>query len=248
MKQRPFVLSVAGFDPSGGAGILADIKTFESYKTSGLAVSTGLTFQTEDQFLGVEWHAEGLIKKQLEPLIKRYPIEYVKIGLIENMERLANIVELLRLSNPKIKIIWDPILQTSTGFSIHENLKTSELEKIAEEVFMITPNLDEIEAFYPDLSSLDSAEHLSKYCKVFLKGGHDEQNKGRDKLIERGKTQSFKPIKVSRYSKHGTGCIVSAAILAGLARGYPLNKAILKAKRYITKILLSNKTMLGYHS
>lgn len=248
MNKRSFVLTIAGFDPSGGAGILADIKTFEFYKTSGLAVSTGLTFQTEDTFLGVEWHAEEQIIKQLEPLINRYPIEYVKIGLIENMERLTNIVALLKRSNPKIKIVWDPILMTSTGFSIHENITISELEKIAEKVFMITPNLNEIKSFYPDLSAIESAEHLSFWCKVLLKGGHDEENKGRDSLIEKGEFQSFNPVKVAHYSKHGSGCIVSAAIVAGLARGYPLNKAILRAKRYITRVLLSNKTMLGYHS
>lgn len=248
MKKRPYVLSIAGFDPSGGAGVLADIKTFEFYKTVGLAVSTGLTFQTEDEFLGVEWHSEDQIKNQLEPLINRYPVEFVKIGLIENMERLANIVEFLGRMNPKTKIIWDPIIMTSTGFSIHKNLKKIELEEIASQIFMITPNLDEVKCFYPDLSPMEGADQLSSKCKVLLKGGHDEQNKGKDWLIVNGESQSFNPIKVARFTKHGSGCIVSAAIIAGLARGYPLKKSILKAKRYTSRILLSNKTMLGYHS
>lgn len=247
MTKRPYVLSIAGFDPSGGAGVLADIKTFESYKTVGLAVSTAHTYQTEDDFYGLEWHSEDKILDQLKPLLERYPIEYVKIGLIENIERLNNIIDTLKSGNPKIKIIWDPILKSSTGFSFHENIKSSELESIANNLFLVTPNLLEIGMLYPQLKADEAAKHLSQFCQVFLKGGHHEDSPGRDMLFNSGKSRSFNPAKVANYAKHGSGCIVSAAITSGLAKGYPLNKAILKAKRYVIKVLLSNKTLLGYH-
>src|SRR5690606_29234163 len=116
MKKRPYILSVAGFDPSGGAGILADIKTFEAYKTIGLGVSTALTYQTEDSFLGLDWQSEKQIDMQLEPLLKRYPIKFAKIGLVESLKSLSQIIEVLKHYNPGMKIIWDPILKASAGF------------------------------------------------------------------------------------------------------------------------------------
>lgn len=247
MKNRPYVLSIAGFDPSGGAGVLADIKTFEAHKTIGLAVSTAHTFQTEDDFYGLEWHSEEQIFQQLKPLLERYGVEYVKIGLIENMERLNNIIAILKNGNPKIKIIWDPILKSSTGFNFHENLKSSELEKIANNLFLVTPNLLEIEMLYPQFTPDEAAEHLSQFCQVFLKGGHNVDSPGKDTLFFKGKTRSFNPVRIANYAKHGSGCIISASITSGLAKGYPLNKAILKAKKYVIKVLSSNKTLLGYH-
>src|ERR1700729_4382873 len=110
MSLRPYVLSIAGFDPSGGAGILADIKTFEAQQTLGLGVCSALTYQTENTFEGVTWVNKDTIIKQLAPLLKAYSIDYVKIGLIENMEVLNSIIDYLLGKNPSMRIIWDPIL------------------------------------------------------------------------------------------------------------------------------------------
>src|SRR5690606_34283761 len=119
MKKRPYILSVAGFDPSGGAGVLADIKTFEAYKTIGLGVSTALTYQTEDSFLGVDWHTEKQLEMQLETLLKRYPVEIAKIGLVESLNSLDHILDILQNYRPGMKIIWDPILKASAEFTFH---------------------------------------------------------------------------------------------------------------------------------
>ena len=247
MKKRPYIVSVAGFDPSGGAGILADIKTFEAHKTIGLGVSTALTYQTEDSFLGLDWHTEKQIEMQLEPLLKRYPIEIAKIGLVENLNSLNHILGVLLHYQPGMKIIWDPILKASAGFTFHEGIRIGEIENMASKLEMITPNQLEIKSFYPHLDPMEGAQELSNYCKVFLKGGHDAQNPGKDRLFESGLFRSYNPTRLVAYPKHGSGCIVSAAIAAGIAKGYPLNKAILKAKKYVSKVLLSNKTLLGYH-
>src|SRR5690606_17037904 len=126
-------------------------------------------------------------------------------------------------------------------------IQVAELEKIASKTMIITPNRLEIQSLYPNLHPLEGAKLLSKHCKVYLKGGHDEQNPGKDRLFENGLFRSYNPVGLAPYPKHGSGCIVSAAIAAGLARGYPLNKAILKAKKYVARVLFSNKTMLGYH-
>lgn len=247
MQKRPYVLSIAGFDPTGGAGVLSDIKTFEAYKTIGLGISTAITYQTEANFLGVDWLGAHQVNQQLEPLLQKYKLDVVKIGLIENLECLSFLVDKLKHYSPEIKIIWDPILQSSTGFSFHDNLNRTIFESLAARLFMITPNLVEINQLYPELSPLEAADHLSGYCKVYLKGGHDQKNTGRDYLISQGKTTPYKAKKVSPYPKHGTGCILSAAFAAGITKTYPLHKAILKGKQYVTNVLMSNKTGLGYH-
>src|SRR3972149_10947273 len=92
-KERPCVLSIAGFDPSGGAGVLADIKTFEQHKALGMGVVTGLTFQNDSEFDGVKWIETDEILKQIEVLARKFQFEFVKIGMVQNLETLEKIIE-----------------------------------------------------------------------------------------------------------------------------------------------------------
>ena len=94
-KVRPYCLTIAGFDPSGGAGVLADIKTFEQNKVQGLAVITANTIQTEDSFEKINWIEESMVVDQLMTLLNRYEIKFVKIGLIQSGEFLEKIISLL---------------------------------------------------------------------------------------------------------------------------------------------------------
>src|SRR5579872_773482 len=87
-KERPCVLSIAGFDPSGGAGVLADIKTFEQHKVLGMGVVTGLTFQNESEFDGVKWIPTDDIIRQIEILTRKYKFKFIKIGMLESLENL----------------------------------------------------------------------------------------------------------------------------------------------------------------
>lgn len=246
-KPRPYILSIAGYDPSAGAGVLADIKTFEAHRTNGFAVVSSITCQNENEFLSCDWIEIKQIKKQLVPLFKIYKIDYVKIGLIENISVLNDLVNYLLKQNPDIKIIWDPILKASAGFEFHNDIEKLDFEKICKKIFLITPNWIEIQKIYPAETALEGAKQLSGFCNVFLKGGHNEENKGRDYLFAKEKVQNFRPKKISEYSKHGSGCVLSSAITANLAKGYRLDRACLKAKDYITEFLDTNKTRLGYH-
>src|SRR5258706_15915901 len=114
--SRKYVISIAGFDPSAGAGILADVKTLEAMKVYALGVCSGITFQTEDEFVGVSWIPLHQIELQLELLLKKYSVEFVKIGLIQSLEMLDELVQFVRTKFPGVKIIWDPILKASAGF------------------------------------------------------------------------------------------------------------------------------------
>jgi len=243
---KTHLLSIAGFDPSGGAGILADIKTFEANKVFGLGVCTAITFQNDSEFEGVNWIGEEDIKKQLDILLRKFHVEWVKIGLIEDMSVLNNLLDYLKDYNPTINIIWDPIIKASAGFVFHQGIDSTILKEICKKLYMITPNLEEIKKLLPNVSPEKGANELSSYCNVLLKGGHGESDKARDLLFENGLITMFESDKVASQ-KHGTGCVLSSAILTNLAKGYDLKSACREGKEYITDFIKSDSGLLGFH-
>ena len=248
LAKRPYVLSIAGFDPSAGAGILADIKTFESNKVYGLGVISANTFQNDQEFTQVDWIPAEKIIAQIQLLQKRFEFNYVKIGLIESLDVLNTIISHLHTHSSHLKVIWDPILKASVGFEFHPDLNKTLLEKICKDFFMITPNMPEALLLGPHTDAVENAKHLSQFCHVFLKGGHAEKKIGYDTLfLKEGKQFSFCPKLKQVFPKHGSGCVLSSAITANLAKGENLHRACLKAKKYTEKILNSNKTLSAYH-
>ena len=235
-RVRPYCLSIAGFDPSGGAGLLADIKTFEQHRIIGLSVQTANTIQTEDEFLELHWTDKALILKQMDALIQRYPIQYVKIGLIEDLDLLHSVLARLNSRDKKTLVLWDPVLKASAGgnFDIHR-FDTFE---------NVYPNLDLW--IMPNSIEFTHFEHLVGRCTVFLKGGHSE-NLGKDILMTGEKMYAFVPKIIAKNPKHGSGCVLSSALLSNLALGHTKIKSCLRAKRYIESLLISNNHLLGYH-
>jgi hydroxymethylpyrimidine/phosphomethylpyrimidine kinase len=247
-KTRPLVLSIAGLDPSGGAGLLADIKTFEANKVYGFGIASANTFQNDEEFEKVEWIKPEVIIEQFEILQRRFKIDFVKVGLIENFEILFGLIAALKRKNAETQIIWDPILKASAGLEFHKRPDQKLLENICKEIYLITPNVPESIKLGSSEDPVENARTLSKFCNVFLKGGHDEKNKGRDFLfIKEGKEFSFKPKTKEKVEKHGSGCVLSSAITANLAKGFKIHPACLRAKDYTTGFLLSNKSLLGHH-
>ncbi len=248
IPQRKYVLSIAGFDPSGGAGVLADIKTFESNKVYGLGVISANTFQNDQEFKKVDWIAADKIIEQIDLLKKHFEFEYIKIGLIESLEVLNTIILHFTSHVSKPKIIWDPILKASAGFEFHKEVDKVLLESICKKLYLITPNVPEVLLLGNRSDAKENAKHLSQFCNVFLKGGHAEKKVGYDTLfLKEGKQFSFRPKIKDIFPKHGSGCVLSAAITANLAKGEDLHRACLKAKQYTEKVLNSNKTLLGFH-
>lgn len=246
LPKRPVVLSIAGFDPSAGAGLLADIKTFESLKTYGLGVQTALTVQTDTAFQSCCWTDEKQLIAQLETLLKRFSVAAVKIGIVENWEQLLKLVVMLHKYSNKIPIVWDPVLQASTGFPFHakeDKLWVECLKKIT----VLTPNWDEVQALLGTDFEAQIAE-ITQHCAVYLKGGHRLERKGEDILyLKKGRQFVYKPHCRECSPKHGSGCVLSSALAAYLALGFPLYKAVFRAKRYAERFLQSNPSLLGYH-
>jgi hydroxymethylpyrimidine/phosphomethylpyrimidine kinase len=247
-KERPCILSIAGFDPSGGAGVFADIKTFEQHKVLGMGVITGLTFQNDSEFDGVKWIETDEIIKQIEILTRKFKFQFMKIGMIKDLDTLDKIISFCKLQTADCRLIWDPILKASAGFEIHKAIDKKRIATICKNIYLITPNTDEIKILTGENDVTKGAKELSKYCNVFLKGGHSKEKTGKDYLFTTdGEIFPFRPKKISETGKHGSGCVLSSAIAANLALGNNLQRSCLKAKDYVTKFLMSNKTLLGYH-
>ncbi|MEX1000817.1 MAG: hydroxymethylpyrimidine/phosphomethylpyrimidine kinase [Crocinitomicaceae bacterium] len=242
-NKRPYILTIAGFDPSAGAGILADLKTFEQNKCMGMAVQTANTIQTEDTFHSVNWVNEQLIMEQLTALTNRYEFEYVKIGLVQGAKQLSDIIKHPGLK--KAKLIWDPVLKSSSGFDFEQDVAS--LSELFKHLYLITPNTDEVKELLHEQDEIKAAKKLAEEVKVLLKGGHREKQKGKDLLFDAASIRAYNPKPGNYTPKHGSGCVFSSAIAANLAKGYTLHKSILRAKRYVERYLVSNSGLLGHH-
>ena len=246
--NRPIVVSIAGFDPCGGAGLLADIKTFEQHKVLGLAVNTAQTLQTENHFISIKWEAENDILTSLETLLNRYEVITVKIGIIENICQLNNIVSFINQKNAAIKIVVDTVIKSSSDFVFwNEQINEKEVIQMLSKVFLITPNYNEVLQLMPSVNAKAAAKRISAHCNVLLKGGHNDEEKGVDYLYTKHSVVKIDSGNPDVSAKHGSGCVLSAAITANLALGFDLQMACANAKKYIEQFLSSNKTLLGYH-
>jgi hydroxymethylpyrimidine/phosphomethylpyrimidine kinase len=244
---RPYVLTIAGHDPSGGAGLSADLKTMEAIGVQGLSVCTAFTCQTEHHFEEIFWLSKKKLKKQLTPLLETYPIDFVKIGIIEDLKTLHWLVIHLKEHHPDIFILWDPVIKASTGFTFHKKMSTSSVKQVLEHIDMLTPNWEEISVLSDKRDPMQGAKALSKICPIYLKGGHHDADKGVDYLWMQKVEEAFVPEHVSLHSKHGSGCVFSSALISYLARGYNLASACIAAKLYVGNFLDSTETLLGIH-
>ncbi|OSY86845.1 phosphomethylpyrimidine kinase [Tenacibaculum holothuriorum] len=246
MKARPNILTIAGFDPSNGAGLTADVKTFEVLKCYGLSVCTANTVQDDQSFQDCYWLPIEQITAQIKVLFNRFQIDIVKIGIVENFEVLNAIIDSVLSHNSKAKIVLDPVLKSSSNFQFHSN---SDLDDVLGKIELLTPNYKEIELLYPDKNIEETITHITKKTNLFLKGGHRLDKLGKDELYTKnGKKYSLNPKLPNCSEKHGSGCVLSSAIASYLALSFPLLKACYRGKRYTEKFLSSNKGLLGYHS
>lgn len=247
-ENRPFVLSIAGFDPSGGAGILADAKTFEQHRVLGFAINTGNTIQTENEFYEIQWTDIDFVLRSLDKLFQNYTFKAVKIGIVPSLENLKKIVLAIKRLSPKTKIVWDTVLKSTTKFDFMSIENQSILIQILKEIDLITPNYNEILQFSPTEKNPNLiAQELSKYCSILLKGGHNPDEIGVDYLYTAKEIFRLRPNNTLVFEKHGSGCVLSSAITANIALEQDLKTACINAKKYIETYLLTNQTKLGYH-
>lgn len=247
--MRPYALTIAGFDPSAGAGVLADVKTLEASGVYGLAACTAVTMQNDVSFERVSWVPLPDIQDQVLLLLVRFPIRVVKISLIENLPTLLELIRWLKAYSPALHIVWDPVLRATAGYEFHTRPDAGLLQAICRELALLTPNRPEALGLLPAATSADeAAAALAAWCPVLLKGGHAEGLRATDALLVGSQRHEFSGPRLPHGAKHGSGCVLSAAVLARLALGDDLPAACQAGKAYTTTFLGSNDSLLGYHS
>lgn len=245
-----YALSIAGHDPCGGAGITADMKVMNALGVQGLSACTAITYQTEDQFEGLNWVPLGQIKRQVEVLLSQYRIQVLKIGLVESWEVLGALLRWIRQDWPELIVIWDPILRASAGFDFHTKEAGYVPKSLANAVDLITPNWEEMEQLVPGKPAEEAARQWSSHSAVLLKGGHHPDQPGLDQLFVGESVEVLKrSTHVSVWPKHGSGCVLSAALAAkkALAPEVSWRQICEEAKGYTERYLGSAEGLLGFH-
>lgn len=254
------VLSIAGFDPSGGAGVLADIKTFAAFGSFGVAAITSLTAQNTCGVYGAYHQTAAVVRAQLAPLLADFQIAAVKIGMLPTratVETVAEIIAQHRLPN----VVVDPVLCSSSGYDLIDHAALEALRScLLPLARLVTPNLAEAARLagmkVNDLPSMQqAARHIYDLCQrqthdagapcaVLIKGGH-LLHEATDVLNEGGKVQIFRAPKLATRHTHGTGCTLSSALAALLAGGASVPEAVAGAKEYLNAALRS-APLLGH--
>ena len=238
------VLTIAGFDPSGGAGVAADLKTFAALKTYGIAAITSLTSQNTQQVFATFHQSVEVVSAQLIPLCEDFQIEAVKIGMLPTRELIELVAEIIKTYGLK-NIVIDPVFRSSSG---HDLIDAEARELLVEKLFplaaVITPNLDEASVLLQrkitnEIEMKAAAIELQQKTNssaVLIKGGHLE-GEALDVLFYENASQTFSAPRVLTRNTHGTGCTLSSAIAAFLAQGATIPIAVQQAKEYVTGAL-----------
>lgn len=236
-RVHPVVLTVAGFDPTGGAGVLADCRTFALHGVEGVAAIAAMTVQDGKNVHRVDAVDPGLIEKTLAHLVAHSSFAAAKTGLLPNAKAVAIVA---RLVPRNIPLVVDPVLASSDGFSFLDKAgQRALIESLFPIATLVTPNLHEAEALTGEKDPARAARALfSMGAKaVLIKGGHAEGPEAVDTLFEVSGTREWSLPRHQGKSMHGTGCILSAAIAAGLAKGLALPTAIEMAKAHVHRLI-----------
>lgn len=244
--MRPYVMSIAGVDPSSGAGVFADIKTFEQLKTYGLGVCTATTLQHESSVKDVRWEDDDWVMQQIELLVAHYDVKHFKIGVIKDLTFLRTIVQYLQKEISDPVIVWDPVMTATSGYDFHKAWDYRLLKEVLSHVTLITPNTDELTRLYDDHESV-AIEFLREHTNLIITGGHAESKEAIDVLYTKDDIQRFPSPRMVGYDKHGSGCVFSSAIAGYMAKGFTLREALIGAKKYINQFIKSEKGLIGYH-
>ncbi len=238
-------LTIAGSDPSGGAGIQADLKTFHQFGVYGEAVVTLLTVQNTRRVSRVEVMAAELVIEQLDAVLEDIPPSAAKTGALGSaavVRAVARAAE--RFAFP---LVVDPVMISKHGASLMpEDARRALLEDLMPRAYLITPNLHEAAALsgFDDMRKAAERLHRMGARHVLVKGGHAAGD-ATDVLFSGAGFVEFKAERIDTAHTHGTGCTYSAAITAELAKGLPLEDAIAHAKRFITDAIRTNPGLGG---
>ena len=240
----PRLLTIAGSDSGGGAGIQADLKTFAAHGGYGMSVITALTAQNTREVRAVHAAPAAMVAAQIDAVLDDIGADAVKIGMLANAEIIRAVADRLRahLAGTGVPVVLDPVMIAKSGDRL---LRADAVAALAADLLplatLVTPNLPELEALTglpvgSEEERLRAARALSRAAggpAVLAKGGHAEESEVVDLLFEGGRVHRFAHPRLQTSSTHGTGCTLSSAIAARLGRGEELPRAVDGAIAYL---------------
>jgi hydroxymethylpyrimidine/phosphomethylpyrimidine kinase len=242
--KQPVVLTIAGFDPSGGAGVLADIKTFAAFGCYGIAVVTSLTFQNTQQVFGVLNQSADNTLRQIEPLFDDFEISAIKTGMLPTVEIIRGVAGIIR-AHPVPVVVVDPVLQSTSGFSLVDDLAVDSLKcDLFPLASLVTPNIEEAKRISGvDINDQIQMERASEAIlktgagAVLITGVEAGSNLARDLLFDSQGTTVFSTERIKSKHTHGTGCTLASALACLLVRGRLLRESVPIAKEYVAQAI-----------
>src|SRR5690625_1807317 len=253
MKQVSCALTIAGTDPSGGAGIQADLKTFQELRSYGMSVITSVVAQNTTGVQAVHHLPLEMIEQQLESVFSDMPVNAFKTGMIANIDMMEIIAE--KVQDLEIPFIMDPVMVATSGDPlIAEDARHFLREHLLPLTTIVTPNIPEAESITE--RNIETAEDMKEAAveivhkygaqAALVKGGHSTGD-AVDFLYDGNKVHTFSAPRIQTKNTHGTGCTLSAAINAYLSQGYFLYESVNQAKQFV-KAAIEHSFELGQGS
>ena len=245
MRHLPVALTIAGSDPSGGAGIQADLKTFHQFGAYGEAVITLLTVQNSVRVSRVEAMPAWLVEEQIAAVVEDIPPMAAKTGALGSAEIVGTVARLA--ADFDFPLVVDPVLLSTHGRELLPSAAVTAMrELLLPLAALVTPNVPEAEALTGlTIRDLNDVRHAACVIRsmgaraVLIKGGH-LKSENTDVLFDGVEYREFPALLIDTSHTHGTGCTYSAAITASLAAGCKLGEAVARAKRFIHEAIRTN--------
>ncbi len=245
------ILSIAGSDPSGGAGIQADLKTFAARGSYGMAVLTALTAQNTQGVSGVHLVPPAFVAAQISDVFADMRVDAVKIGMIASAEIAGAVADALPRGSG-MPVVLDPVMVAKGGASLlARDAVTALTRRLLPLATVLTPNLPEAAALLGEAEATNRAAMQAQAARllalgpqaVLLKGGHLPGGESPDVLATAERIRWFEGVRVATRNTHGTGCSLSSAIAAELGKGRPLADAVAAAKRFVAGAVRASDTL-----
>lgn len=244
-EAPPVVLTIAGFDPSGGAGVVADVKTITAFGCFATAAVTSLTFQNTTGVYGASHQTAEAVRAQVLPVVEDFRVAGAKTGMLPTREIIEEVARLFREAKLPAPVV-DPVVRSTSGYDLIDDDALDALKReLLQLARVVTPNIPEAERITGMTirgggDMVEAARRIREMGAraVLVKGGHLE-GRALDVLDEEGKVTYFDVERVETASTHGTGCTLAAAIASCLARGYNVEDSVAHAKRYVTEAIRS---------
>jgi len=240
------LLSIAGSDSGGGAGIQADLKTFQAFGVYGMTVITAVTAQNTEGVWGVWALDADAVARQITAVVDDLGVDAVKIGMLHNAAIIMRVAEALRpLARSGIPIVLDPVMRAKGGHALLEPAAEQRLiDRLLPLATLVTPNIPETERLIgapltDNAARKAAAQTLARMGGgwALVKGGHADGPVITDWLADIDTLYTFEHVRVETRHTHGTGCTLSSAIAAGLAAGLPVPEAVEQAEAFVAEAI-----------